>query len=771
MLNKVGIQYIKRDFNTEWLWVMQNEPNIRVCFRAFKTLENAPESAPAYISAETRFRVWVNGQPLVYEGGTHRESLPGCGYYHTLELAPFLKIGQNLIAVEVWYWGNEGRNNTNSGAGGLLFDCPSLSLQSDDWKVRVNPACREVTPPKTAYLYGGYDTGWDAAADIGAWMMPDYDDSDFVPAITKGKVPCQPWGTLYESPIPLMQFTEIKPYKALKESNGTVEAVLPYAAHLTPWFRVEAEAGKTVEIHTDRWEVHGGPGDEHHTYRAHKIEYITRAGIQEFEPFDWFFGESVFYHLPKGVRLIEAGWRESGYPAHMSGLFSSSDKNLDRLVEKAARTLYVCMRENYMDCPDRERGQWIGDVSSQIPQTFYALDRNVDRLTSKAIGDFISLRKGDILVGNVPGRNAGELPSQSLNAISDIGMVMTYAWFSGELEVLAFAYPAIKTYLSLWEINEDGTLTPRKGNWQWYDHKEGIDGEVLEYCWYLLGLMGAKRMAAYTAPEDAAAYEAKITTLRHTANRLYWDGAGHRSKTYAVAMGEGIYDDRAQAMAILSGIATGPQIEQAADILKTACFSTPYMEYYVLKALFAAGRDKQAVARMMKRYAPLIENENTTLWEDFEILGTRNHAWTGGPLTIAYQHLAGISPLTPGFEKILIAPSPAAPNQMTVSVHSPAGEIKLSVDRSIGHYRLTAVIPKNCSAVIGLPISALPTQYKLILGDSVSQVESGAFGEDLPLESGAFSEDLPLCTRCVPKTGFLLFTSDTETITIEAKAD
>lgn len=752
------IEYKEGRFNAEWMWVSQNEPNTQVCFRASKNLQQIAASVPAAISAETRFRVWVNGQPVVYEGGTHRESLPGCGYYHTIELAPFLRVGQNLIAVEVWFWGNEGRNNTDSGAGGLLFDCPSLNLQSGDWKARIHPALREVTPPKTAYLYGGYDTGWDAAADIGDWMMPDYDDRGFAPVTVKGKVPCPPWGRLYESPIPLMRFSKIKPYKALQSEGGTIKAILPYAAHLTPWFRIEAEPGKTVVVHTDRWEVHGGPGDEHHTYRGHKIEYITRAGVQEFEPFDWFFGESVLYHLPEGVRLIKAGWRESGFPADKSGVFASSDPSLDRLVEKAARTLYVCMRENFMDCPDRERGQWIGDVSSQIPQTFYALERSVDALTRKAIGDFISLRKGDALVGNVPGKNSGELPSQSLNAISDIGMVMTYTWFSGDIEVLRFAYPAVKAYLALWEISADGVITPRKGNWQWYDHKDGIDGEVLEYGWYLLGLMGAKRMAATAAPDEVAAYDAKITLLCQTANRLYWDGAGYRGKDYAAKMGQDVYDDRAQAMAILSGIATGDRQERAADILKTACFSTPYMEYYVLKALFTAGRDEQAVERMMKRYATLIENENTTLWEDFEILGTRNHAWTGGPLTIAYQHLAGISPLTPGFEQVLIAPSPAAPDEMAISVPSPAGTIQIEVNRGVKHYRLTAVLPAG-STIIALPLSALPAGYRVVLHGLVA-----------PLEGDFSQPDMPLCSRIVPRSGCLLYRAKGGKVSIEAKA-
>ena len=45
---------------------------------------------------------------------------------------------------------------------------------------------------------------------------------------------------------------------------------------------------------------------------------------------------------------------------------------------------------------------------------------------------------------------------------------------------------------------------------------------------------------------------------------------------------------------------------------------------------------------MMSRYKPLIDSPNSTLWEDFFHLGTRNHAWSGGPATILLRYFVGI---------------------------------------------------------------------------------------------------------------------------------
>ena len=62
------------------------------------------------------------------------------------------------------------------------------------------------------------------------------------------------------------------------------------------------------------------------------------------------------------------------------------------------------------------------------------------------------------------------------------------------------------------------------------------------------------------------------------------------------------------------------------------------MEYFVLLALCRMGYKEEAYQRMVKRYTPLVENGNSTLWEDFEILGTRNHAWSGGALTVLLDY-------------------------------------------------------------------------------------------------------------------------------------
>ena len=114
---------IKADFSkAKWIWTGDNlTADQKIVVRKKFVLEDVPASVKAYIACDTKFWLWVNGESVVYEGGVFRESLPGCGYAEEVELAPYLKAGENVIAALVWFFGNGGRNNVNSGEKDLSF--------------------------------------------------------------------------------------------------------------------------------------------------------------------------------------------------------------------------------------------------------------------------------------------------------------------------------------------------------------------------------------------------------------------------------------------------------------------------------------------------------------------------------------------------------------------------------------------------------------------------------------------------------------------------
>ena len=502
----------------------------------------------------------------------------------------------------------------------------------------IYPAFLAAEPPHPAYLYGGHDIAYDARLDTCRADDPAFDGSA-LPAAAERETT---FGEMLQRPIPLFFISETQPYQTVEIVSGgnTADDILhaghlPWHLHVCPSLHVRATGGECIRIQTDRYTIPGGPGDDHNRYNGHKLQYVCREGDQTFTSPYWLTGETVFYQIPESVEILQLGYRETRYDTEIAGHFHCEDPVMDTLWQKAARTLMVCMRENFMDCPDRERGQWIGDVSVQVPQVYLALNRNADALVEKAIRDFLFLRKGDVLVGNVPGIHFSELPAQSLCAISEYGMVAEYWRYTGNKPLLSVAFEPIVRYLKCWETDERGLIKTRSGDWAWHDHLFNVDTAVLENAWYASALRFSLTTADILDDHRFDDYlRERLLGIEAAFHDIFWQGHGYGT-TFMM-------DERANAMAVLSGLAgkeTWPAIYR---ILVSVQTCTPYMERFVLESMCRMGYIEDAVRRVRQRYTEMAESPDSTLWEDFHFFGTHNHAWSGAPMVVLSRYVAGI---------------------------------------------------------------------------------------------------------------------------------
>jgi hypothetical protein len=196
--------------------------------------------------------------------------------------------------------------------------------------------------------------------------MPGFDAAAWAPAEELGTPDCAPWGRLVKRPIPFWKDFGLLPYTNAAElpavSDGKpIQAKLPYNAQVTPYFKINAKAGEVIKIQTDNY-----LGGSEPNVRA---EYVTRDGEQEFECLGWMNGHEVHYEIPAGIKILDLKFRETGFDTEFDGAFSCDDDFLNRLHTKALRTLYITMRDTYMDCPDRERALWWGDAVNELGAT------------------------------------------------------------------------------------------------------------------------------------------------------------------------------------------------------------------------------------------------------------------------------------------------------------------------------------------------------------------------------------------------------------------
>ena len=166
-------------------------------------------------------------------------------------------------------------------------------------------------------------------------------------------------------------------------------------------------------------------------------------------------------------------------------------------------------------------------------------------------------------------------------------------------------------------------------------------------------------------------------------------------------------DDRANALAVLAGLAEKEQYGTILNVLTNTKNASPYMEYYVLEALCKMGEYEAARDRIKDRYEDMVNKDYSTLWEFWNSWqGTMNHAWSGGPLVIMSKHFAGIAPLEAGYEKVKIEPQYALSDSLSCCVPSVKGLVTLKYEKVDGNYAIDLSLPQGMKAELYVPDNA-----------------------------------------------------------------
>lgn len=699
----------------------QSNTNTWLCFRKQINLKDIPNVLNARIAADSKYWLWINDTQVVFEGGVKRGPNPTDTYYDEVDIAPYLKEGDNVIAVLVWHFGKNGFSHVNSGRAALLFDCnaPGININSDrSWSCAVYPAYETADAPFPNFRLSESSIRFDANKEMVDWYKSGY-NGHLPGALEVAEAEEYPFGKLHDRIIPQWKNSGLVDYVSVRYApqGDTIFCKLPYNCQITPYLKVSSvHGGDTIVMKTDHYN-----GGSDINVRA---EYISTKGTREYESLGWMNGHEVMYIVPKGAKVEAVKYRETGYNADFTGSFACDDPFYNTLWEKSARTLYVTMRDSYMDCPDRERAQWWGDEVNELGETFYALDPRGQRLALKGIYELMNWQRSDgTLFSPVPSVNWGkELPLQMLASVGHYGFYTQY-FYSGDSSFVAPIYDRLHRYLhEVWQVDSEGLPIVRHGEWSWGDWGDNVDLEVLTAAWYYLALKAEREFAVMTGrTANAAQNEATMRRLEEAFNAKYWNGNAYRSPSYT-----GQTDDRAQAMAVVSGLASKEKYEQLKACLRKEFHASPYMEKYVLEALFMMGDTDYALERMKHRYEAQVNYpECSTLWEGWGIGangfggGTMNHAWSGGPLTLLSQYVCGIEPTSAGFETFRIKPQLGILNEVKATVHSVNGFIRMAARKADRKLLVDVSVPDGCKAEVVLPQGYVFSKYpKSVLSKS-----------------------------------------------------
>ncbi len=688
-----------------WIWKEhENEKNTWMCFIKDIVCESAPEMVTAKIAVDSKYWLYINGELVIFEGGLKRGPTPTATYCDEPDLSGRFVKGKNRIAILVCYFGKNGFCHVSSGRGGLYFDAvigEERVVSDGSWKLRKHPAYvpAPIDDIGPNYRLPESDIYFDASKDIDGWYTPEYSAEEWEDAGVISEKDAECFGELYKRGIPMLRDYGLKPFVNTDDVKGryieedtVLEMRLPYNLQFTPYLMLIAEAGKKIVIKAENYHTNA-PGE-----KGIKSVYITKNGRQEYEALGWLNGEHISFEVPAGVKILDLKYRETGYDVDRTGSFVSDDEFLNKLWEKCYRTLYISMRDTFMDCPDRERTQWWGDVNVEMQMLLYCMDERASLLYEKGVESLVGWYRstGNMWTVVPSGREQFELPFQNLSGI--YGFTVYYD-HKGDVRFLENVYEMSRDYVLRYETGDDGLVIHRSGSWDWPDWGKHADVVIMENAWYCLALSSCLKIAEELGLKDhAAVYAEKIESIRKNIKTKI-----NSSGVFYGYTDNGIPDDRANALAVLAGFTPTENYDAVSELFKQVENASPYMEKYVLDAICAMGRVDEAVERMKKRYEGMVSFDYSTLWEHWGRSSSLNHAWSGGPLVTMSKYVAGISSADVGGNEYTIAPNPGELSRIECAVPTKKGILKVNIRRSGGEGNVSVIHPAGIRVTVTPP--------------------------------------------------------------------
>ena len=713
-------------------------------FRKTLELETTPEHFNVHVSADNRYRLYVNGVSAV--AGPQRSDVMHWRF-EEVDLAPYLRTGSNVIAAVVWHWGEHKPVAQHSHRTGFLMRGTTAEEAIIDtgvtsWKVVANsaysaiPVSREqvggyyASPPGESLDAEGYPWGWqNFGFDDSAW----HDAAVVHVARDRGSFPFNAGGwQLVARTIPAMdehpvRFQSVRRTEGVTTDEGflgnsgtlvipanTTATVLLDQSHLTnAYFRVETSHGAGSEISVTYAEAL----KDENGIKGHRdeIEGKSISGIvdrfqidggekRQFETLWFRTYRYVELNIETGDEALEihsVGGLYTAYPYSLNANFDSDLPWLEDMWDINWRVLRLCAWETYFDTPYYEQLQYIGDTRLQALLSLYM--SGDDRLMRQALTHFDHSRIPEgITASRYPSDLGQYIPTFSLFWVA---MVHDYWMHRDDSSYVGGLMTGIRNVLTWFEGRVDATgLVGPLPWWPFADWTEewesgiapgGSDGHsaliTLQFVYALQRAVELER--TFGGEEEADRMQALANKLLEAVrNQAYDTDKG----LFRDSLEGSTFSQHTNTLAILTGAA--PINERRAIMErvlqdKSLTQAGYYFSFYIFEALREAGLGE----RYIEQLAP---------WQDMLALGltttpekpppsrTDSHAWAAHPNYGLLATVLGIRPAEPGFRSVVIAPNLGPLQRAEGKMPHPLGEIEVSLKR---------VGPEGVQARITLP--------------------------------------------------------------------
>ena len=707
-------------------------------FRRVLDLPARPEHFVVRVSADNRYRLVVNGQAV--SAGPQRSDIMHWRY-ETVDLAPYLHIGRNVLAATVWNWGayrpvGQQSRRTAFLLQGVGAGQAFASTGQPGWRVLRDSG---YTPlPVTGPATGGYyaappgemvdarhfpwgwedaryvDTGWLAAGSVETAQSRGSDPYGLVST----------WQLLPRTIPPmeesLVRFDTVRRAEGIAPNDrflrGEGDLVVPAhtravllldQSHLTNAYFTLVTSGGTggtvaITYAEALRDTSGRKGDRN------AIEGKTIVGVRDLVRLDggahrrfrtlwfrtWRYVQLEIETADEPLRVHDVHGVFTAYPYEELGTFTSDAKWIDDVWAMNWRTARLCAWETYFDTPYYEQLQYVGDTRIQSLIALYVAGD--DRLVRNAIEQFDQSRAADGLTASrYPSALPQYIPPFSLLWVA---MVHDYWMLRDDAAFVRRFLPGVRGVLGWFEQRVDSTglvgASPWWGFVDWAQAWErgvppgGESGRsVAVSLQYVYALDRAAELEdALGVRAVAASYRARAALVRAAVRARAWDPT---RRLFRDSPDSAMYSQQTNALAVLAGAV--PRAERRALVERlladtTLVRASYYFDYYLFEALRDAGLGDRYVEQLAPWRAMLAMGLTTTP-EAPEPTRSDSHAWSAHPNYGLLATVLGVRPASPGFRTVLVAPHPGALTRAEGTVPHPRGDIRVRLTR-MGRDRL-----------------------------------------------------------------------------------
>ena len=330
--------------------------NRHILFRK-KAVFGKASKAILKITADDYFKLYIND---VYVTQGPPPSYPNHYYFMEIDVTPFLKDGVNTFAVHNYYQGLINRVWV-SGDLRSMFWC-ELYL---DGKVALVSDESWLTATHTGYSSCGsigYETAfaerYDSSAKEVGFEKESFDDSQWQPAsIYKQtdyilqKSPIQPLSVYLKKPI----YTERK---------GEVLFV-DFGQEMVGYLRAKAKGKQGDKVLLRFGEELDSDGSVRFDMRCncrYEEEWILSGKEDVLDQFDYKAFRYCEIMIPEGASVRDVEMQVRHYPYEKKAVYETDNEQLRKVLQLCENTIKYGTQEVFVDCPTREKGQYLGDV-------------------------------------------------------------------------------------------------------------------------------------------------------------------------------------------------------------------------------------------------------------------------------------------------------------------------------------------------------------------------------------------------------------------------